>query len=137
MKGTQRCNGYISISGGCFSIELICPVKFQLGEFVLLHQTPTSFQLGTIIHNRELFQREEKPSHDLFGLSFVGWSTHELWAGRATVTGMVTALGNCPGQRAVVCLGSAGFPSHNLLLVVERPWTKIFTCASVLTLPFA
>lgn len=38
---------------------------------------------------------------------------------------------------AVVCLGSTGFPSHNLLLVVERARTKIFTRTSVLTLPFA
>lgn len=39
--------------------------------------------------------------------------------------------------RAIVCLGSAGFPSHILLLVIERARTKIFPCTSILTLPFA
>lgn len=79
-------------------------------------------------HNWELFQHEEKPTYSLPGLRFVGWSTHEMWASRALVTVVVTALANCPGQRAVLCLGSAGFPSHRLLRIAERAVKDLHLC---------
>lgn len=64
-----------------------------------------SFQLGTIIHNWDLFQHEEKPSHSLSGLRFVGWSTHEMWASRVIVTVTVTVLAYSPWPEGCSSLG--------------------------------
>jgi len=119
-----------------FSIKLIysseIPVR-RICSLVPNSNCVPSFQLGTIIHNWELFQHEKKPSRSLSGLRFVGWSTHAMWASRAMVTVMVIALVNCPGQRA---RRSAGLPPQYLLLTAERAWSKIFTSTSVLTRPF-